>query len=59
VFQKAKDKAADDVPVVIFFDEMDTLFRTRGSGISSDVESPIIPQFLTEVDGVEGCATSS
>src|SRR5690242_17144916 len=54
VFQKAKDKAADDVPVVIFFDEMDALFRTRGSGISSDVENTIVPQFLTEVDGVEG-----
>ncbi len=53
-FQKAKEKAADDVPVVIFFDEMDALFRTRGSGISSDVESTIVPQFLTEVDGVEG-----
>jgi proteasome-associated ATPase len=54
VFQKAKDKAADDVPVVIFFDEMDALFRTRGAGISSDVESTIVPQFLTEVDGIEG-----
>jgi proteasome-associated ATPase len=54
VFQKAKEKAADDVPVVIFFDEMDALFRTRGSGISSDMESTIVPQFLTEVDGVEG-----
>jgi len=54
VFQKAKDKAADDAPVVIFFDEMDALFRTRGSGISSDMESTIVPQFLTELDGVEG-----
>ena len=54
VFRKAKEKAADDVPVVIFFDEMDALFRTRGSGISSDVEHTIVPQFLTEVDGVEG-----
>ena len=53
-FQKAKEKAADDVPVVIFFDEMDALFRTRGSGLSSDVETTIVPQFLTEVDGVEG-----
>src|SRR5258706_2544929 len=53
VFQKAKDKAADDVPVVIFFDEMDALFRTRGTGISSDVESTIVPQFLTEVDSAE------
>src|SRR5437764_13229953 len=54
VFRKAKEKAADDVPVVIFFDEMDALFRTRGSGISSDVEHTIVPQFLTEVDGVDG-----
>src|SRR5882762_581020 len=54
IFQKAKEKAADDVPVVVFFDEMDALFRTRGTGISSDVETTIVPQFLTEVDGVEG-----
>src|SRR5262245_31552601 len=54
VFQKAKEKAADDAPVVIFFDEMDALFRTRGSGISSDVEHTIVPQFLAEMDGVEG-----
>lgn len=53
VFQKAKEKAKEDVPVVIFFDEMDALFRTRGSGISSDVESTIVPQFLSEIDGVE------
>jgi proteasome-associated ATPase len=54
VFQKAKEKAADDVPVVIFLDKMDALFRTRGSGISSDMESTIVPQLLTELDGVEG-----
>jgi proteasome-associated ATPase len=54
IFQKAKEKAADDVPVVVFFDEMDALFRTRGSGISSDVETTIVPQLLTELDGVEG-----
>src|SRR6267378_1208450 len=54
IFQKAKEKAADDVPVVVFFDEMDALFRTRGTGISSDVETTIVPPFLTEVDGVEG-----
>jgi proteasome-associated ATPase len=54
IFQKAKEKAAEDVPVVIFFDEMDALFRTRGSGISSDVETTIVPQLLTELDGVEG-----
>ncbi len=53
IFQKAKEKA-DDVPVVVFFDEMDALFRTRGTGISSDVEMTIVPQFLTELEGVEG-----
>ena len=53
VFQRAKEKAADDVPIVISFDEMDALFRTRGSGISSNVEHTVAPQFLTEVDGVE------
>src|SRR2546428_6180713 len=54
IFQEAKEKAADDVPVVVFFDEMDALFRTRGTGISSDVEMTIVPQFLTELEGVEG-----
>ena len=54
LFRKAKEKAADDVPVVVFFDEMDALFRTRGTGISSDVETTIVPQLLTEIDGVEG-----
>jgi proteasome-associated ATPase len=54
IFQKAKEKAADDVPVVVFFDEMDALFRTRGTGISSDVETTIVPQLLAEIDGVEG-----
>lgn len=53
VFQKAKEKAVDGNPVVVFFDEMDALFRTRGSGISSDIESTIVPQFLSEIDGVE------
>jgi proteasome-associated ATPase len=53
IFRKAREKAADDVPVVVFFDEMDALFRTRGSGISSDVETTIVPQLLTELDGVE------
>lgn len=53
VFAKARDKAATGHPVVVFFDEMDSLFRTRGSGISSDVESTIVPQFLAEIDGVE------
>ncbi|HXD96200.1 MAG TPA: proteasome ATPase [Candidatus Acidoferrum sp.] len=54
IFVKAKEKANEDVPVVVFFDEMDALFRTRGTGISSDVESTIVPQLLAEIDGVEG-----
>src|SRR5213592_2547008 len=54
IFVKAKEKANEDVPVVVFFDEMDALFRTRGTGISSDVETTIVPQLLTEIDGVEG-----
>jgi len=54
IFARAKEKARAGAPVVIFFDEMDSLFRTRGSGISSDVESTIVPQFLAELDGVEG-----
>ena len=54
IFIKAKEKASEDVPVVVFFDEMDALFRTRGTGISSDVESTIVPQLLAEIDGVEG-----
>ena len=53
VFKKAKDRAADGHPVIVFFDEMDALFRTRGTGISSDIESTIVPQFLSEIDGVE------
>jgi len=53
VFNKAKEKAEEGMPVVVFFDEMDALFRTRGTGISSDVESTIVPQFLSEIDGVE------
>lgn len=53
VFKKAKEKAQEGMPVIVFFDEMDSLFRTRGTGISSDVESTIVPQFLAEIDGVE------
>src|SRR6266508_501615 len=53
IFVKAKEKAAEDVPVVVCFDEMDALFRTRGTGISSDVETTIVPQLLAELDGVE------
>src|SRR3989441_998519 len=54
IFVKAKQKANEDVPVVVFFDEMDALFRTRGTGISSDVETTIVPQLLAQIDGVEG-----
>ncbi len=53
VFKRAREKANDDVPVVIFFDEMDSLFRMRGSGISSDMEATVVAQFLSEIDGVE------
>jgi len=53
VFQNAREKAMEDVPVVIFFDEMDSLFRMRGSGISSDMEATVVAQFLSEIDGVE------
>ena len=53
VFQRAREKADEGVPVIVFFDEMDSLFRTRGSGISSDMESTIVPQLLAEIDGVE------
>ncbi|MBI3604758.1 MAG: proteasome ATPase [Nitrospirae bacterium] len=53
VFKKAKEKAQDGIPVIVFFDEMDSLFRTRGSGISSDMEATIVPQFLSEIDGIE------
>ena len=54
VFQRAREKSEEGWPVIIFFDEMDSMFRTRGSGISSDMESTIVPQLLTEIDGVEG-----
>ncbi|MGH2699730.1 MAG: proteasome ATPase [Actinomycetota bacterium] len=53
IFQRAKEKSDEGVPVIVFFDEMDSLFRTRGSGISSDIESTIVPQLLAEIDGVE------
>jgi proteasome-associated ATPase len=53
VFNKAKDKAREDQPVIVFFDEMDALFRLRGSGISSDVEITVVAQFLAELDGLE------
>jgi len=53
VFQRAREKASAGTPVIVFFDEMDSLFRTRGSGVSSDVENTIVPQLLSEIDGVE------
>ncbi len=53
VFQRAREKAEDGTPVIVFFDEMDSLFRTRGTGISSDMEATIVPQLLAEIDGVE------
>jgi len=52
-FQRAREKSAEGVPVIVFFDEMDSLFRTRGSGVSSDIETTIVPQLLAEIDGVE------
>ena len=53
IFQRAKEKSSEGVPVIVFFDEMDSLFRTRGTGISSDMEATIVPQLLAEIDGVE------
>ncbi|MEX2275201.1 MAG: proteasome ATPase [Actinomycetota bacterium] len=53
IFQRAKERSAEGLPVIVFFDEMDSIFRTRGTGISSDVESTIVPQLLSELDGVE------
>lgn len=53
VFQRAREKASEGTPVIVFFDEMDSLFRTRGTGVSSDVENTIVPQLLSEIDGVE------
>ncbi len=53
IFQRAREKSEEGMPVIIFFDEMESLFRTRGSGISSDIESTIVPQLLAEIDGVE------
>ena len=54
IFQRAREKASEGTPVIVFFDEMDSLFRTRGSGVSSDGENTIVPQLLSEIDGVEG-----
>ena len=53
IFQRAREKASEGTPVIVFFDEMDSIFRTRGSGVSSDVETTIVPQLLSEIDGVE------
>ncbi|GAA1227767.1 proteasome ATPase [Prauserella halophila] len=54
IFQRAREKASEGTPVIVFFDEMESIFRTRGSGVSSDVETTIVPQLLAEIDGVEG-----
>src|SRR6202012_1483344 len=54
VFQRAREKASEGMPVIVFFDEMDSIFRTRGSGGASEVENTIVPQLLSEIDGVEG-----
>jgi proteasome-associated ATPase len=54
IFQRARDKASEGTPVIVFFDEMDSIFRTRGTGVSSDVETTVVPQLLSEIDGVEG-----
>ena len=54
IFQRAREKASEGWPVIVFFDEMESLFRTRGSGISSDMESTVVPRLLAEIDGVEG-----
>jgi proteasome-associated ATPase len=53
IFARAREKASRGIPVVIFFDEMESLFRTRGTGVSSDVETTVVPQLLSEIDGVE------
>ena len=53
IFQRAREKASEGTPVIVFFDEMDSIFRTRGTGVSSDVETTIVPQLLAEIDGVE------
>lgn len=53
IFARARERAAEGVPVVVFFDEMESLFRTRGTGLSSDVETTVVPQLLAEIDGVE------
>src|SRR4029079_13193627 len=54
IFQRAREKASEGTPVIVFFDEMDSIFRTRGTGVSSDVETTVVPQPLSEIDGVEG-----
>ncbi|RFD23844.1 proteasome ATPase [Mycobacterium uberis] len=54
IFQRAREKASQGTPVIVFFDEMDSIFRTRGTGVSSDVETTVVPQLLSEIDGVEG-----
>lgn len=56
IFERARELASDGRPVIVFFDEMESIFRTRGSGVSSDMETTVVPQLLTEIDGVEGIA---
>jgi proteasome-associated ATPase len=53
IFQRARERSREGHPVVVFFDEMEALFRTRGTGVSTDVETTIVPQLLAEIDGVE------
>src|SRR5699024_7001008 len=53
IFERAREKATEGTPVIVFFDEMDSIFRTRGSGVSSDMETTVVPQLLAEIDGVE------
>ena len=54
MFERAREKSDEGWPVIVFFDEMDSMFRTRGTGVSSDMESTVVPQLLAEIDGVEG-----
>ena len=53
IFEQARRVASSGKPVIVFFDEMEAIFRTRGTGVSSDMESTVVPQLLAELDGVE------
>ncbi|MCE8423241.1 MAG: CDC48 family AAA ATPase, partial [Candidatus Methanoperedens sp.] len=48
-FRKAKQAA----PCIIFFDEIDSIAPTRGTGSDSNVTERVISQMLSEVDGLE------